>query len=254
MKLPLLSLVAAVALTTPGVASSLIIRPDSVVQTQGGIPSSTTSFKAEFTLDHSGLSAPVNTGMGLSAALAVTHIVQASSDGAGAQSWQTRLSSTEDYFDPNSEYLPPILVYDLGAITHGLEGLLIWNNGIAQTQVNQGSVKTVEVRFSLDGITYSSLPLTYTVPAPPAGSKASPAYELPAQLAFGAEYSARFVQLLVTDNYFGEPGSAAGTGNRVGMGELRLYAVPEPGSLAFAAGALLAFGLPIFRRRSSLKQ
>ncbi len=251
MKFPLIALVATVAFSASGLAGSLIIRPDSVVQTQGGASGSTTTYRPEFTIDNSGLSVAVNSGMALEAALAVTHEVKVSSQGAGPQNWQTSSSSTADYFAPDSNLLPPILVYNLGAVVHGLEGLLLWNNGIGQTTLNQAAIKAIEVRFSLDGSTWSTSALPFAVAAPPSAGVASPTTELPSNLIFGETFSAQYIEIKITDNYFGEAGSAANTGQRVGMGELRFYAVPEPSGVALLAFAAGAAALPIFRRRRS---
>ncbi len=203
------------------------------------------SFNAPtFLTDNSGLSTPVNTGNTLAQASAATHIF----DGGFAQSWVTN-DSGADYFAGFGAANKPTFVWDLGSLSK-VEDIVLWqyqNNGGDGTSIGNGT-RTFELRFS-DTTTFlgaADFSGTMASVLGMGGVNLAQAFDLTGVLDANA---ARFVELRITDNYFGQPGISGG-GDRVGLGEVRFnvsaaIVVPEPAS----AGLILLAGAALLRRR-----
>ena len=206
------------------------------------------SFNAPtFLTDNSGMSTPVIAGNTLAQASAATHVF----DGNFGQSWVTN-NSGSDYFANFGATNNPVFVWDLGGMTK-LEDIVLWqyqNNGTNGSAIGNDT-RTFELRFSTTS--------TFTGPADFSGTMASvlglgglnlaQAFDL---TGVADALATRFVELRITDNYFGQPGITGG-GDRVGLGEIRFNGssviVPEPASLSL----LVMAGLAMLRRRSSVR-
>ncbi len=187
-------------------------------------------------LDGSGLSAPLSArpGAPLSALLGVTHQF----DLGYLQSWVTN-GVAGDYYASKP---PPVLVFDLGAEVW-LSSLVFWqyqNDGGGFGR-SGNAAKTIRLRFSggaqgpvFSGPAWGSVGLA-NVHLHLRGVNSAQHVPL------GAGVAARYVEMTVTDNYFGEPGIVAG-GDRVGLGEVR-FNVASGGGRTAVAGAPSAFEL-----------
>ncbi|MFC4991244.1 PEP-CTERM sorting domain-containing protein [Rubritalea tangerina] len=190
-------------------------------------------------LNSSGLNTPVNAGDSLASAQSATHDYNLGFE----QSW-----TTNDPGGQNSDYfasggLAPILVFDLGQ-DYDVQNLIFWqyqNSGsIAGVDV-ANNAKTIEVRYNTEAegnaaftgsATTLNLLNAVELNAPGIG-------RIPSQTFSASNTTARYIQLTITDNHFGNPSAGQG-GDRVGLGEFRVDAsavasVPEPSSLACLA-------------------
>lgn len=217
------------AIIIPGLVSSANANTDTAIG--AGIPQLT---------DNSGLSANVSAGGSLASAMAVSHVL----NGPGyQQSWVTQ-GAAPDYFATKA---PPTFVWDVG-VGVVLANLVVWvygnDGGGATSRGNQA--KSLELRFNTEAqgsATFggAALPLTIAPDTTVIGTS------LPQSFALGG-VSARYVQMIVTDNYAATAPMTAG-GDRVGIGEIRFNStqVPEPSALGLLAAACL---LPLRRFRA----
>lgn len=184
-------------------------------------------------VNNAGMNTAVNQGDSLASALAATH----SYSGAYGSSWVTNASGG-DYFVGG---VIPVLVFDLGADTT-ISDLLLWqyeNNGGGQPG---NHTKTIDVRFNTqaEGTTFAGaadLTVNMLDVLSLGGTNSTQ------QFAAG-NVTARYVELTIVDNYETEYPTG---GDRVGLGEFRVHAVPEPSSVALLGVA--ALGGMIRRRR-----
>lgn len=225
-------------------AAAQPVLPGAIVVPTLNSSSNLNSFNAPtFLTDNSGLSTPVNTGDTLAQASAATHVF----DGNFGQSWVTN-NSGADYFANFGATNTPTFVWDLGGLSK-VEDIVLWqyqNNGGNGTAIGN-ETRTFELRFSQS--------TTFTGAADFSGTMASVLGLGGLNLAQAFDLTgvadasvARFVELRITDNYFGQPGITGG-GDRVGLGEIRFNVtaviVPEPAS----AGLMLLAGAALLRRR-----
>ena len=169
-------------------------------------------------VDASGLSDPALAAAGSTLAdlSGVTHIFGESF----LDSWVTN-AVIGDYFATNAA---PVLAFDLGADAW-LRDVVFWqyeNNGSGVAR-SGNAARVVELRFSTsaEGPSFPAQPtavVTLEDVDLGLGGINSPQF-----FSLGAGVRARFVQLTVTDNFFGMPGIVAG-GDRVGIGEIRFNA------------------------------
>lgn len=133
------------------------------------------------------------------------------------ESWVTR-ASAPDYFAGKPA---PVLVFDLGRDAW-LSSIVLWqyqNHGGGGGH-SGNAARTIDVRLALSeggpnfsGDAFTTLNVA-NVHTDLGGKNKAQTFSL------GAGARARYVQLRVTDNYFGQPGILAG-GDRVGLGEIR---------------------------------
>ncbi len=197
--------------------------------------------------NNSGLDVPVITGNTLDDAEVAVH----NFNGGFGESYVTN-ASTPDYFGSNEA---PVLVWDLGSQSN-IEDILLWqyqNNGGNGTSIGNHT-QTFELRFS-DSLSFSGSPAftgTMANVAQLGGLNLAQTFNL-ADVA-GAQ-GARFVELTLTDNYFGEPGITGG-GDRIGLGEIRFNVsssevIPEPATLPMVLAGFLAVARTTQRRKRS---
>jgi hypothetical protein len=193
----------------------------------------------------SGLSSPVPAGVPLASALSVTHAFGPFGE---QQSWTTTTTfpTTPDYFSVRPA---PVFVWDLAADV-SLQDILLWqygNNGSGANRDGNATL-TFSLRFNTaaEGTSFSGpsdFSGTMTRVWATGGINALQLFPI-------ANVTARYVELTLTDNYFGQPGVIAG-GDRSGLGELRFngtpVAVPEPASLLLSGAGVV--GAALRRRR-----
>jgi Tol biopolymer transport system component len=193
----------------------------------------------------SGLSSPLPNGSTLETALTVTHTFSASGE---LQSWTTRSSlPSTDYYSASPM---PVFVWDLGQDTP-LDHIVLWQYGNDGGGLNRdgNAARTFLLRFNTaaEGTSFagaSEFGGTLTRPWATGGTNGAQAFPLGGVIA-------RYVELTVSDNYFGA--GTVGGGDRVGLGEIRFNAgtvsnaVPVTRSIVVSAqegmagaGALLA--------------
>lgn len=154
---------------------------------------------------------------------------------AATENWVTEGSGT-DYFAAGT---PPVLVFDMGADVD-VQLLYLWaySQGTDFGGDRQGnSARSFSLRFATaaDGTggfgttvtlnpSFTALPALPTVAPFNAG-----AVDQPVQVFdLGTTVTARYVEMTLTDNFFGQPGNAGG--DRVGINELAFEVVPPAGS------------------------
>ena len=189
----------------------------------------------------SGLSEAVPDGDTLSHALTVTH----SFNGGFGESWVTN-GHDPDYFGVAS---PPTIVLDLGS-DQPVGTVIFWqyqnNGGGAGRTGNHAMTVNVRVNTDAEGTDFTGAPIDETVTVLNVETGLNGVNSAQA-FAITGQPTGRYIQLEVTDNYYGQPGISAG-GDRVGLGEVRVATevVPEVSSSALL-GALGLLGL--LRRR-----
>lgn len=177
-------------------------------------------------------------GSGLSAAptvdtvSAVTHTGY--TDGSAHYVTPATSGGSNDYYLSGTT---PVLVFDLGSV-RALTHVALWPYTGQAFDASGNSVSQIDLKFS-DDLDFSASPLVSLNPAQPANSSGANPGEL---LALGGIYSGRYVQLTLTDNFFG----ALNGGDRVGLGEVRFAAI-VPAPLALPAG-LMMMGAMLMRR------
>jgi hypothetical protein len=189
-------------------------------------------------VNSSGLSTPVNDGDSLESISSVTHLF----GGSFNSSWVTE-ANAPDYFATGAA--APTFVWDLGSDVF-VDNVVLWqyeNSG--GNAVNTGNhARLIDFRFNTE--------------AQGADSFAGPVKTIDMAALVGAETlnlpqvfdmaspTARYVQMAVTDNHYGDPDGLGVNptvgGDRVGLGELRfdVRAVPEPSSAVLLLGGLCA--------------
>jgi hypothetical protein len=117
---------------------------------------------------------------------------------------------------------------------HPFTDLVFW--GYHFGSANGNEARAFQLEFSSNGGG------TFGAPVLVASPLSAFAVANPLTLSLGGTFNADFVRLTVLDNHFG--GSAAG-GDRVGLGEIRFIAVPEPATALLGSLGLLG----LLRRR-----
>lgn len=118
-----------------------------------------------------------------------------------------------DYFNTG---ILPVMTFDLGSVKN-LTDLVLW--GYHFGSPNNNEAKLMDVGFSTDGTTFgSSVSVDH-------GRAAAESQTVP----LGGVYSARYVRLSLTDNYFGQAGATGG--DRVGLGEVQFISVTDPADI-----------------------
>lgn len=141
---------------------------------------------------------------------------------ASVNSWVTT-SPGSDYFTSGAA---PVLRFTLSSAT-ALDAIYVWPYGGATgTSTFQGnSAKTFDLTFRDAGLISLGTATGLTINPPFFPGTAAPRQDI----AISAPSLTKFVDMTITDNYFGAAGSAGG--DRVGLGQVGFNAVPEPGSL-----------------------
>jgi MYXO-CTERM domain-containing protein len=205
-------------------------------------PDSYLSATPEKMVNGAGLAEAIPDGDTVAHALTVNH----SFGGGFADSWVSN-GHSPDYF---AVAAPPTIVLDLGS-EQTVGTIILWqyeNSGGSNSTdgARDGNdTLTMNIRFNTEAegsssFTGSSTTITMKeVWLGLGGVNSAQAFALPTP-------TARYVQLEVTDNYYGQPNIVAG-GDRVGIGEVRFAteAVPEPSSALLGALGLLG----LLRRR-----
>ncbi|MGI9240808.1 MAG: hypothetical protein ACR2RV_08405 [Verrucomicrobiales bacterium] len=170
-------------------------------------------------VDGSGLSNPTQAAAGASLAdlSGVIHTFGV----RDLDSWVTNQSLEADYFAAKPA---PVLVFDLGADAW-LRNLVFWQYEYFSggTGLSGNAARVIEIRFatSAEGANFSpEAAATATLQSVDFGSGG---INFPQFFSLGSGVRARYVQLTVTDNFFGVPGIRGG-GDRVGIGEVRFNA------------------------------
>lgn len=148
-------------------------------------------------------------------------------DGFGDTNWVTVNPSGfggTDYFEQPGG-VPPVIVFDLGEDTR-IGAIAIWAYSFPTNldgTLQGNSARDFSLRFATgadgpDGFG-TSIPASLSfVAAPPRERLLGNVLSARQDLAFDSVYLARYVEMTITDNYFGFPGS--GGGDRVGLGEV----------------------------------
>jgi hypothetical protein len=158
----------------------------------------------------------------------------------------------------------PRFVIDLGQ-EFPVEAVHLWpyagGTGVAGT-IQGNSARTLEFRFntSAEGdAVFAGPPVVVDLNHGPV-SETPPGMILPRQDFAVGPVTAQFVEMRITDNWFVAPGDGSGAdehghlsrgGDRIGLGEVRFSAVPEPTTWAFFAASLAAMLAIKYRRRRS---
>ena len=187
-------------------------------------------------VDGSGLSDPAQAAAG--ASLADLSGVKHAFGGGFLDSWVTNGTLQADYFATKPA---PVLVFDLGADAW-LRNVVIWQyentGGGYALSGNAARVIEIRVATSAEGLSFSpaatATATLQNVDLDLGGTNTPQFFSL------GAGVRARYVQLTVTDNFFGVSGILGG-GDRVGIGEVRFNA--SDGAQTVIAAAPNAFEL-----------
>ena len=157
--------------------------------------------------------------------------------GGGGYTWVTNASGN-DYYDAGGGIGPtPIILFDLGSDVL-LSEISTW--GYADSNANGASDFSLRFATSAQGLGGFGATI-----ADQTGFVAGFAYGLRDSNPLTTNVTARYVEMTITDNYFGSaPGGQPG-GDRVGLGEVAFAQIPEPSSLALVGLA----GLGLLRRR-----
>ncbi len=153
----------------------------------------------------------------------------------GGGTWYTNTVGLPNYFDGTNP--PPQFILSLDR-KYQLTDLIIWGYG---GNNNEASDFTVE--FSDDtGANYHDSVDVATSALLGSGT---------ATLDFGGLFSADVLRITMTDNAGGRGFSGGGSGDRVGLGEIKFMAqLPEPSTLLLASFGLIALAFGRYRRRS----
>lgn len=246
-------IIASIAVMTLQVRAATVVNPVDVT-----LSGADEFFPAAHIIDGSGLSAQPNTGDPLPETW--TH---AWGDPAN-DSWVSSDPGgfPADWFAVSGSI--PTFVFDLGQNSL-LDTVHLWaySGGPGVTGDYQGnSAKTLEFRFNTaaeGGLNFNKPATAITmdhglISETPAGSP------MPRQDFNVGPQTARYVEMRVTDNWYVPPGDGTGQdehghfvrgGDRVGLGEVRFSAVPEPAISALLAGGLVLFATRGFRQRKN---
>ena len=142
-----------------------------------------------------------------------------------------------DYFGYSGDPIP-VLTIDLGA-DKTLNGFALWQYCGSGNSVSEFNLQFATAAAGTSGF---GAPTGYTATMYPT-SGGAPAEQ---DFTLGSNVTARYVQMTITDNYYG---SAAG-GDRVGLTEIEFStAIPEPTAMALLATGLLSLLAYAWRRR-----
>lgn len=141
---------------------------------------------------------------------------------ASTQSWVTT-DNGSDYFAAGTA---PILRFTLSSAT-ALDAIYLWpyGGGTGSSTFQGNSAKTFNLTYRDAGLSSLGTVTGLTINPPFFPGSAAPRQTI----AISAPALTAFVDMTITDNYFGEPGSAGG--DRVGLGQVAFNAVPEPTGL-----------------------
>ncbi|MCA9184969.1 MAG: hypothetical protein R3E01_30605 [Pirellulaceae bacterium] len=164
-----------------------------------------------------GLSAPLNTGDPLTAALNVTHTF-----GGSFQDSYVSVAAFPEYFAANG---PASVVFDLtGGGDTPIRSALFWqyeNNGGNNSNVGNHA-RTIELRFNTEaqGSGLFAGPVSTVTLEPVIGAGAINGMQ---SASVGGGGSFRYAELQLVDNHFGDPDGfgVSGGGDRIGLGEIR---------------------------------
>jgi hypothetical protein len=169
--------------------------------------------------------------------------------GFGATNWATE-STSADYF---TAHPAPVVLFDLGQ-DQALSGIALWaytfNSGDPLHLFQANSLRDFELRFATAaaGPGGVGMPMSFVAEPPPLADPISGLIVSDRQdLLFGQTIDARYIQMTITDNYFGAPGSRGG--DRVGFGEFAVFVVPEPATATLWLLGLAGFAM--LRRRAA---
>jgi hypothetical protein len=167
-----------------------------------------------------------------------------------------------DWFEASGTI--PRFVIDLGQ-EFEVEAVHLWpyaGSTGANGTVQANSAKTLEFRFNTAAqgdANFLGAPVTVQIDHGPVNETA-PGFILPQQAFAIGNQTAQFVEMLITDNWFVAPGDGstmdehghlARGGDRIGLGEVRFSAVPEPSTWALLATALTLFMVGRLRRKQT---
>lgn len=159
----------------------------------------------------------------------ITHIAA----GAGTAWTTNNPNGAGDYFQAGSEGTTAIVTFDLGG-TFGVTDLVYWGYHFGAPNGNE--VREFSLEFSSDGGGTFGAPVVVSSPL------SNYAFATAVTLPLGGTYTADTVRATFTDNHFG--GTADG-GDRLGLGEVKFVAIPEPSTALLGGVALLG----LLRRR-----
>lgn len=235
MKTKSLTLLAVLAIAS--IASAGVIQPVSVVSEEYVL------IGANQTINNAGMNTPVNGGDSTAAALAATHTF-------GGTYNQSYVSTDpggwpSDFFASLGVDTDIDLVFDLtGGGDTTIGSAILWqyeNNGGGPDNVGNNAY-TLEIRVNTeaegsDVFAGAATMITMVTTTDLGGVNSAQAFALDTIV------DGRFVQLSITDNYYGIMDAG---GDRVGLGEVRFAseAIPEPATMA-----LLSLGALLIRRR-----
>lgn len=166
---------------------------------------------------------------GLSGAADFSNYTTITHGAAGAgTAWTTNNpNGSGDYFLASSPGTRAIVTLDLGG-TFALTDLVYWGYHFGASNGNE--VREFSLEFSSDGGGTFGGPVTVSSPL------STYAIGTAVTLPLGGTFTADTVRATFTDNHFG--GDAAG-GDRLGLGEVKFVAVPEPSTTLLGGLALL---------------
>ncbi|MBK6899364.1 MAG: PIG-L family deacetylase [bacterium] len=186
------------------------------------------------TINNAGLNTPVQDGDGTASALAATHVYH----GGYAGSFATTApgGGTADFFASIGADRSVEIVYDLtGGGDTPVDSVLFWqyeNDGGGLARAGNHA-RTIEIRINpeADGPTlFAGPPVTVSL-LPVLDGDADATNDLggvnTAQAYALGDLGGRYVQLSITDNYYGLQGMTNG-GDRVGLGEIRFAGATLP--------------------------
>lgn len=213
-------------------------------------PTSTVAPNAGSTLaglvDGAGLSAAVATGMDLAAALTVTH-----ANDTLSQNYVTAQSGG-DYFSAGT---PPVFTFVLGGSYDNVNAIVLWNYAAgtgAPGVAPNNAAKNFDLQFFSDAAATVSLGsvtgLSLARSLPTTGSGSGPQVAQHILFTGGVDFDGvRAIRMTLTDNYAGF--ANGGGGDRVGLGEVRFAAIPEPSTYGLLGAASVALVSCVRRRR-----
>jgi hypothetical protein len=153
-------------------------------------------------------------------------------------SWVTKdRNGSGDYFATGDK---PFLTFKLDG-RHALDRMVLWNYAGDGNAAKNG-VSAMTVDFSLTGDAGS-----FTGGVALNNIAVGSATEHAQVLSFGRQYSAQYVRLTLTDNFY----DAMGGGDRVGLSEV-MFSAPEPSSRWLLVICLLGVGLFALRRKTRI--
>ena len=207
-------------------ANKVVLQP--VYLPGNSVSDSAPGSPALHTVDGSGLSVPLNTGVNFPSLLAATHVANMDF----TESWQTNASGMGgSYFGGVAPPPNPRLVFDLGA-NRMVSDLFFWQfqgtGGIGNTPGN--GTRTLEVRFNTEAQgpnNFAGGSQLVTLQDMSSLNLVNVVQERPLPMAVPA----RYIELEITANFFGEDDDNLNPivgGARVGLGEFRVAVESNP--------------------------